>query len=90
MNQNDQFSTKDIELAAFLHASEVKIVDIRKNDANRTVFIFTDDGGKTQRLSLSFYNGDDQISASRLLVSFGKVKQLLFDPNLERAAKARV
>ena len=90
MSDERAFVTKDIELAAFLHASDVKIVDIRKNDVGKTVFVFSNDAGRVQVLSLAFYNQDDQISASKLLTSFGKIKQLLFDPNLERAAKARV
>jgi hypothetical protein len=90
MSDEKVFVTKDIELAAFMHASEVKIVDIRKNEVNKTVFVFANVEGRAQRLSLAFYNQDDQVSASKLLTSFGKIKQLLFDPNLERAAKARV
>jgi len=83
------FSTKDIELAAFLHASGVKILDVRKNDANKTVFHFDANDGQTQKLGLSFYNHEDNISASKLLWSFGQIKQLLFDPNLERERTVR-
>lgn len=89
MSMNGTFSTKDIELAAFLHASEVKILDVRKNDANKTVFIFANLDGSTQKLALAFYNHEDQISASKLLWSFGQIKQLLFDPNLERERTVR-
>lgn len=81
---NGVYSTKDIELAAYLHARDVKIVDVRKNEANKTVFCFANQDGETQKMSLAFYNHDDQISASRLLWSFGQIKNLLFDPNLER------
>lgn len=86
------FTTKDIELAAFLHASEVKIVDVRKNEANKTVFAFINEDGNTQKMALNFYNHDDQISASKLLWSFGQIKNMVFDPNLERSAtmKGRV
>lgn len=85
------FTTKDIELAAFLHASEVKITDVRKNEANKTVFIFTNEDGSTQKRALNFYNHEDQISASKLLWSFQQIKSMVFDPNLERPpiAKAR-
>jgi hypothetical protein len=85
------FATKDIELAAYLHAREVKITDVRKNEANKTVFVFTNDEGGTQKTALSFYNHDDQISASKLLWSFQQIKSMVFDPNLERPpiAKAR-
>jgi hypothetical protein len=86
---DDVFVTKDIELAAFLHASDIKIVDVRKNEANKTVFVFSNADGRAKSMNLSFYNHEDQISASRLLWSFQQIKQLLFDPNLERAAKAR-
>jgi hypothetical protein len=89
MSDEKVFVTKDIELAAFLHASEIRIVDIRKNDVGKTIFVFANEAGKVQMLSLAFYNQEDLISASKLLTSFGKIKQLLFDPNLERAAKAR-
>ena len=89
MSDEAVFVTKDIELAAFLHASDIKIVDVRKNEANKTVFVFSNTDGRAKGLNLSFYNHEDLISASRLLWSFGQIKQLLFDPNLERAAKAR-
>lgn len=78
------FTTKDIELAAFLHAMEVKIVDVRKNEANKTVFAFSNDGSQTQAMALAFYNHDDQISASKLLWSFQQIKNMVFDPNVER------
>lgn len=84
MSGNGFYSTKDIELASYLHAREVKIVDVRKNEANKTVFVFENRDGETQKMSLAFYNHDDQISASKLLWSFSQVKHLLFDPNLER------
>jgi hypothetical protein len=90
MSVNIQFSTKDIELAAFLHASNVKIVDVRKNDARKTVFHFENSEGSTQKLALSFYNHDDKVSASKLLWSFGQIKNLLFDPNFENERAAKV
>jgi len=89
MSNNGTFVTKDIELAAYLHANDVKIVDVRKNEANKTVFVFTNEDGSSQRMSLAFYNHDDMISASKLLWSFQQIKSLLFDPNLERSTKAR-
>ncbi len=89
MTPNGVFVTKDIELAAYLHANDVKIIDVRKNEANKTVFVFDAREGATQKLSLAFYNHEDQISASKLLWSFQQIKSLLFDPNLERAQKAR-
>lgn len=88
MSQERTFVTKDIELAAFLHANEVKIVDVRKNEANKTVFVFENPEGDTQRMSLRFYNHEDSISASRLLWSFGQIKNLLFDPNLDRNGRS--
>ena len=88
MNSERGFITKDIELAAFLHANEVRILDIRKNEANKTIFIFSNEGGNSQKMSLAFYNHEDQISASKLLWSFQQIKHLLFDPNIERAQKA--
>jgi hypothetical protein len=84
------FVTKDIELAAYLHANDIKIIDVRKNEANKTLFVFDGGDGGTQKLSLAFYNHDDLISASKLLWSFQQIKSLLFDPNLERASKARL
>jgi hypothetical protein len=84
MSTNGYYSTKDIELASYIHACGVKIADVRKNEANKTVFVFANPDGETQKMSLRFYNGDDQISASKLLWSFTQVKHLLFDPNLER------
>ena len=81
------YSTKDVELAAFLHASNVKIVDVRKNEANKTVFVFENQEGETQRMSLRFYNHEDEISASLLLSSFQTVRHLIFDPNLERTTQ---
>jgi hypothetical protein len=85
MSQNGVFLTKDIELAAFLHASDVKILDVRKNEANKTVFVFENQAGGAQKMALSFYNHDDAISASRLLWSFAQIKNMIFDPNLERS-----
>lgn len=84
MSGNGYYSTKDIELAAYIHARGVKITDVRKNEANKTVFVFANPDGETQKMSLAFYNGEDQISASKLLWSFGQVKHILFDPNLDR------
>lgn len=86
------FTTKDIELAAFLHASDIKITDIRKNEANKTVFAFANEDGNTQKMALNFYNHEDQISASKLLWSFQQIKSMVFDPNLERpvATKGRI
>lgn len=78
------YSTKDVELAAFLHASKVKIIDVRKNEANKTIFVFENPDGATQKMSLKFYNHEDEISASRLLSSFQTMRHLIFDPNLER------
>lgn len=90
MSNHGEFVTKDIELAAYLHANDVKIMDVRKNEANKTIFVFDDGSGGTQKMSLAFYNHDDQISASKLLWSFQQMRSLLFDPNLERAPRARV
>lgn len=84
MNDVATFVTKDIELAAFLKAKELQIVDVRKNEANKTVFVFGNAAGTAQKLSLDFYNHNDQISASTLLWAYGQIKQMLFDPNLER------
>lgn len=86
---DDTFSTKDIELAAFLRASDLKITDVRRNDAGKTVFVFSDIGGATKKLALAFYNREDQISASRLLWNFGQIKSLVFDLNAERDRGAR-
>ncbi len=83
------YSTKDIELAAYLHAREIEIVDVRKNEANKTVFCFANQDGDTQKTALAFYNHHDEISASRLLTSFGQIKNLLFDPNLARRSGSR-
>lgn len=91
MSDSTTFVTKDIELAAFLKANDLIIVDVRKNEANKTVFIFENINGRAQTLNLAFYNHQDNISASKLLWSYGQIKQLLFDPNLERVApKARI
>ena len=79
------FATKDVELAAFLHASEIKIVDVRKNEANKTVFIFANEDGDTQKISLKFYNHEDRISASKLLWSLQTIKHLIFAPTLDRS-----
>ena len=79
------YSTKDVELAAFLHASEIKIIDVRKNDARKTVFVFDNKTGDTASKALQFYNHEDQISASKLLWSFQTIKSLIFDPNQERS-----
>ncbi len=85
MSTDDRvFTTKDIELAAFLKAKDRRVVDVRKNEANKTVFIFDNADAAIQKLSLDFYNHDDTVSASKLLWCFGQVKQMLFDPNLER------
>lgn len=84
MSYDPVFVTKDVELAAFLHANNLKIVDVRKNDVNKTVFAFENVGGKANELHLKFYNREDQISASILLRSLQQVKNMLFDPNLER------
>ena len=86
---NGKFTTKDIELAAYLHASDIKIVDVRKNEANKTVFVFANEDGKAQSMMLSFYNHEDKISASRLLWSFSQIKSMVFDPNLA-APKGRI
>jgi len=85
MSANGIFLTKDIELAAFLHASEVKIIDVRKNEVNKTVFVFENKTGNTQGMALSFYNHEDKISASKLLWSFAQIRSMIFDPNLERS-----
>jgi hypothetical protein len=89
MMTSGTFSTKDIELAAFLHASDIKIADIRRNDYGKTVFVFSDPEGSTKRLSLAFYNHEDQVSASKLLWSFNQVKSMVFDPNLDRGGQVR-
>lgn len=90
MSEVAVFVTKDIELAAFLKAHDIKIVDVRKDEWNKISIIFDDADGRAHKLKLDFYNHDDKISASKLLWSFGQIKQLLFDPNLERSQKARV
>jgi len=82
---NNFFTTKDAELAAFLHANDIKITDVRRNDYNKTVFVFDGGEGKTNRLALAFYNHEDQISASKLLWCLQQVKNMIFDPGLERA-----
>lgn len=79
------FATKDVELAAFLHASKIKIIDVRKNEANKTVFIFENTDGDTQKMSLKFYNHEDEISASKLLWSFQTIKHMIFAPALDRS-----
>lgn len=89
MSDEQVFVTKDIELAAFLKAHDLKIVDVRKDEWNKTSLVFDNSAGQASKLRLSFYNHDDQISASKLLWSFQQIKQILFDPNLERATKAR-
>lgn len=84
MSEEKTFVTKDIELAAFFKARGLSIVDVRKNEANKTVFVFANPDANAQKLSLDFYNHNDQISASTLLWAYGQIKQMLFDPNLER------
>lgn len=86
---NGVFVTKDIDLAAYLHAKQVKIVDVRKNEANKTVFVFANMDGSSNRMMLAFYNHDDQISASTLLQSYQQVKNLLFDQSREVTGIAR-
>lgn len=84
MNHEPAFITKDVELAAYIHARDVKILDVRKNDANKTLFVFANEGGETQKIAMTFYNHNDMVSASKLLRSFQQIRSLLFDPNLER------
>lgn len=87
MNHEPAFITKDVELAAYIHARDVKILDVRKNDANKTLFVFSNEDGETQKIAMTFYNHDDKVSASKLLRSFQQIRSLLFDPNLERSGK---
>ena len=89
MSANPPYITKDVEVAAYLHALDIKIVDVRKNDANKTIFLFEDADGGVNQIALNYYNHDDQISASKLLWSFQQIKSLLFDPNLERLSQTR-
>lgn len=78
------FTTKDVDLAAFLHAKDVKIKDVRRNEYNKTVFVFANDDGGTQKTALSFYNHEDTISASKLLWSLQQIKSMIFDPGAEK------
>lgn len=79
MSPTEDLSTKDLDLSAFLHASGVKIVDVRRNEVNKTVFVFSGNGGETQKMSLKFYNHEDQISASKLLWSLQQIKNMLYE-----------
>lgn len=82
--EDKNFVTKDVELAAFIKAHDIKLVDVRKNDFHKTVFVFENADGRATKLNLAFYNHDDQISASKLLWSFGQLKQLIFDQGQSR------
>lgn len=90
MNADDKnFSTKDPELAAFLKASDIRLVDVRKNEFQKAVFVFENADGKASRLNLAYLNHEDNISASKLFWSFQQIKQLIFDQIPERPARSR-
>lgn len=90
MSEDKLFVTKDIELAVFFKAKDVKIIDIRRDEWNKMSLVFDNSDGTAQQLRLQFYNHEDDISASKLLSSFGQIKQILHDPNTEKRARTRV
>lgn len=87
--EDKNFATKDPELAAFLKASDIKLVDVRKNEYQKAIFVFDNADGRASKLNMAYLNHEDTISASKLFWSFSQIKQLIFDQIPERPTRAR-
>lgn len=71
-------------MASFLHALGVKIMDVRRNEAGKTIIVFENGDGETREKVLRFYNRNDTVSASALLNSFQVIRNIIFDPSMKR------
>jgi predicted RNA-binding protein YlxR (DUF448 family) len=74
--KNQQFSTSDFYLAAFLRAKGFQLLDINKTNPQRALFIFKDKEGR-QSLVEDFLFGRAEIEPRSFVSAIKELKQLL-------------
>jgi predicted RNA-binding protein YlxR (DUF448 family) len=74
--KNQQFSTSDFYLAAFLRAKGFQLLDINKTNPQRALFIFKDKEGR-ESLVEDFLFGRAEIEPKSFVSAIKELKQLL-------------
>jgi hypothetical protein len=73
MKENDYYETTDLAFASFLVASgHAYLVDIKRTNHGKKIFVFNP--CPPEQLILGFYNGEEKVSAKRLIESYQNLK----------------
>lgn len=68
-----QYETTDLAFASFLVASgHTFLVDIRRTNHGKKIFVFNP--CPPEQVILGFYNGEEKVSAIRLIEAYEKLK----------------
>jgi len=85
---DDDFSTSDIYLAAFLHAVEEQVeldrtVQRESGGRKRTFFVFKGDRALIEKLQIGFVNNSAPVRAGPYAQAIIAIKKLCFSGSLE-------
>ena len=81
---NDKWETRDMSLAAWMHANNKRIVSLTRTHERRKefIFVFRDKEQECPNLALDFLNSD----AHRFDTALRSLKKMCFGPNGIRSA----